>query len=100
MFWHDGPSLSNHSYILMMVAVMYDPAIHLTDLEYKEKYGININVQASVEKPHLYLLARCPSSDQQILYSDTRLEDIISLKDDIEISEGIFLKDTIRAFKR
>ena len=33
MMWHDSSSLSNHSHILMMVSVMYDPAVFLTDRE-------------------------------------------------------------------
>ena len=81
MFWHDGSTVSNHGHLLMMVAVMYDPAVFYTDDEYKAKYGDNINVQATIEKPHFYLLARCPSSDQQIMYSDTRMEDIIIKKE-------------------
>ena len=43
----------------MMVACLYDPAVFLTDDECKEKYNMEVNVQ----KPELYMLARCQSSD-------------------------------------
>ena len=38
-FWHDGSTLSNHGHLLMMI-VMYDPAIFYTSQEYKEKTGM------------------------------------------------------------
>ena len=56
---YDGSSLSNHGHLLMMVACLYDPAVFLTDDECKEKYNMEVNVQ----KPELYMLARCQSSD-------------------------------------
>ena len=39
-FWHDGSTLSNHGHLLMMIVVMYDPAIFYTSQEYKEKTGM------------------------------------------------------------
>ena len=92
MFWHDGSTLSNHSHLLMMVCVMYDPAIYFTDKEFFEIHKEKINIQALVERPNLYLLARCPSNDQQIMYADVRLEDILSLNYDIPTPSGIPIK--------
>ena len=54
---------------------MYDPAIFLTDEEYYKTKHIKTNIQAQFESPHLYLLERCPSNDQE----EDRLEDIIFL---------------------
>ena len=79
MMWHDFATVSGHSYLLMMIVCMYDPACYLTDSEYEQKYNISSNAQAIVEKPTIYILAQCPSNDQQILYSQERLEDIIAL---------------------
>lgn len=31
--WHDHTSVANHGYLLFLVGVSYDPAIHLTDKE-------------------------------------------------------------------
>ena len=35
-----------------------------------------VSVQELVEKPHVYMLVRCPSTDAQHAYVSTRLEDI------------------------
>ena len=77
MIWHDGSTINAHSYLLIMISYLYDPACHLTDKEFKNKYGINTNVQSIVE---IYLLSRYPPNDQQILYSKERFEDLFELK--------------------
>ena len=56
-------------------------------------------VQSIVEKPSLYISGRCPSNDQQPLYSDIRLEDISLLRENLEISDGIPIRDKMRIFK-
>ena len=99
MFWHDGSTISNHSHILVMVSCLYDPAIFLTDEEYSKSNGVLANLQAIVEKPFLYILARSPSTDQQLLYSDERLADILKIKKPIQTPDGIPIYDTVRAFK-
>ncbi|XP_047129004.2 uncharacterized protein LOC124809199 [Hydra vulgaris] len=99
MFWHDGSSLSNHGHILMLISVMYDKAIFFNNDEYYEKYGEKINIQAIVEKPFLYILARCPSNDEQLEYRNLRIEDIISLKYPIIVNNDIEIFDVLRIFK-
>ena len=37
--WHDGSTISNHSHLLFVVKCLYDPAVYLTNEEYKEKTG-------------------------------------------------------------
>ena len=37
MFWHDGSTLANHSYILMTVAAVYDPAGYFRDEQFFRK---------------------------------------------------------------
>ena len=49
---------------------LYDLAVFLSDDECKEKYNMEVNVQSEVEKPELYMLARCQSNDNQLLYSE------------------------------
>ena len=39
-------------------------AVFLTDEEYEQKYHTSLDIQSVVEKPQVYLLARCPSNDQ------------------------------------
>ena len=55
MMWHDCATVGGHSYLLMMIAWMYDPACYLTDNEYEQKYNISSDVQAIVEKPIIYI---------------------------------------------
>lgn len=99
IFWHDGSTISNHGHLLMMVTCLYDQAIHLNDDQYEKKYGVKCSVQSMVEKPELYLLARCPSNDQQILYCDTRMEDVLDLKTPVTTENGINITDVMRFFK-
>ena len=61
--------------------------------------GLKKSVQTEVEKPFPYLLARCPSSGQQLMYSETRLEDMIAWnKKECEVN-GVTILDKIRFFK-
>ena len=64
---HDGSTLSSYSYLLMMVSIMYDTAVFLTNEEYEQNYHTSLDIQSTVGKPQVYLLVRCPSNDQQIL---------------------------------
>ena len=98
MFWHDGSTISNHSHLMIMVACMFDPAVHLTDQEYFNLYGKHTNFQSVIEKPYLSILARCRSNDSQLLYSFERLDDILNLKDDAE-HNGKSVHDLARIFK-
>ena len=50
----------------------------MTDIEFKERHGVVINVQSMVENPEIYILARYPSNNQQILYCEDRYEDLLS----------------------
>ena len=88
-FWHDGSTIGNHSHLLITVNVLYDPASFLSDDEYCLKYKKNINVQATIEEPQLYLLARCPSNDQQILYSEERITDLFKMQRPTNVPKGL-----------
>ena len=100
IFWHDGSTiyLYSHSHILAMVSCLYDPAVFLTNEEYSKSNGVLVNFQAIVEKPFLYILARSPFTDQQLLYSDERLADTLNIKNPIQTPDGIQIYDTVRAF--
>ena len=37
ILWHDASSLANHGHLVFMVHTLYDPAIHLTNEEYRKK---------------------------------------------------------------
>ena len=99
IFWHDGSSLSSHSHILIMVSCLYNTAAFVTDKENFKSEGSLINTQARIEKPFLYLMARSPSPNQQLLYSDKRLNDILEIKKPLTKTDGIEINDIVRAFK-
>ena len=82
-----------------MVSYLYDPAVFLTDEEYSKSNGVLVNLQAIVEKPFLYILARSPFTDQQLLYWDERLGDPLNIKNPIQTPDGTQIYDTVRAFK-
>ena len=98
MFWHDGSSISNHSHLMIMVSCMFDPVVYLTDDEYFKIHGKPVNVQSIVEKPYLYILARCHPDDSQLLYSSERLDDLLNLNEDVEYNNKQ-IRDIVRAFK-
>ena len=98
MIWHDASCLANHGHLVFMVHTLYDPAIHLTDEEYKIKTGKSVNVQSIIEKPELYIVARCKSNDEQLAYVETRTACMLDLRDKLSI-EGIDICDRIKLFK-
>ena len=54
---------------MMMVLCMYDDRAFIIDQEYQSEPGYLQNVQSIVKKPYIHLLARCPSDDHELLYS-------------------------------
>ena len=55
---------------------MYDPAIHLSDAEARVQYGKDVDVQATVERPYLYMLVQSSSSiEDQIKFVPARHDD-------------------------
>ena len=56
-------------------------------------------MQANVESPEIYILARCPATDQQLMYSEIRLEDIKEFSTTPAVMKGVEIKDNLRFFK-
>ena len=86
--WHDGSTIRNHGHVLSMVAEVYDKAIHYTDEEVLRNKGKKIDGQSTIEKPEIYILARCPSSSKLTAYSETRMEDLK------ELCKGLSFRNT------
>ena len=63
------------------------------------KVSKNINVQATIKEPQLYLLARCSSTNQQILYSEERITDLFRMLKPIQFPNGVMINDIARFFK-
>lgn len=68
--------LSQSGMMLFLVREIYDPAIHLTNKEYHNKYGIpNSQVQSQIEIPQLYMMGMTGGTDvDQLEFSSTRRE--------------------------
>ena len=58
-----------------------------------------IIIQAEVEKSSLHIMARCPSNEQQLLYVEERMNDILNLNEDLVLPGGITIYDPFWIFK-
>ena len=99
MIWHDLSTVANHSHLVFMVACLYDPACFYTDAEYEQLTGRKMNIQAIVETPSVYIVARSSSSDkEQLCYVETRLECLQDLSEPLTCKSGIEVNDKMRFF--
>lgn len=83
-----------------MISTLYDPAVFLTNQEYREKYSERplVDIQSAVERPYLYILGQSKSSDlDQLFYTSTRLDDLLSLSSPTN-HKGIEIYDNLRVF--
>ena len=81
---------------MCLVPCLYDPAEFYANKEYKVKTGKNVNIQKEIERPELYLIARCSSSDhEQLLYAEPCLPCIQDLGKNVEMN-GIEYTDKVR----
>uniref|UniRef100_A0A7M5X6F1 Uncharacterized protein n=1 Tax=Clytia hemisphaerica TaxID=252671 RepID=A0A7M5X6F1_9CNID len=97
--WHDTSPIVGSSHFLVTLSCVYDQALFYLDDEYYEKTGERTSVQANVEYPEVYILARCPATDQQLMYGDLRLEDIEELSTMPVMLKGVQVNDHFRFFK-
>ena len=97
LVWHDHSTLSNYGHMLFCLRELYDPAIHLTNNEAKAKLGKDVDVQATVEKPHLYILGQSGSSiEEQMKFVKTRQDDLKLIRQTITTDERIEVVDEMR----
>ena len=71
LIWHDHSSIASSGFMPFLVREVYDPAVHLTSEEYKERHGgKGVNVQSTIEAPHLYMsgASHAKDSDQLVFY--------------------------------
>ena len=98
MIWLDNSTVANHGYLLCLVTCLYDPAVFYTNDEYKAITGKYVDIQKEIEKPEVHYIARCSSGDEeQLTYSETRLEYVQQLKSNIKI-EDVQYEDKMRFF--
>ena len=99
MIWGDNSTLLNHGHLLLTVSSVYDEALYHNNEEMKAMGKGNIDVQSVVEKPHVYILGRCGSSEvDQLAYINTRKACLQSLDTKITTSNGVEITDIVRFF--
>ncbi|CAG2211878.1 unnamed protein product [Mytilus edulis] len=99
-FWHDHSDVLNHTFVSFMLSIIYDKALYLTNEEYKAKFPerSNLDVQSVVERPHLYILGRSKSTnDEQLSFVAERVKDLMNLVQPTCI-RGIQITDELRIF--
>jgi hypothetical protein len=97
--WHDLSTLSNHSHLVFMVTLLYDPAVYYTNEEFKIKTKQEVDVQAKVEVPQVHIIARSSSADsEQLAYIETRTECLCKLTDPISTESGNEVTDVMQFF--
>lgn len=99
MTWHDLSTVANHSHLVFMITCLYDTACFYTDSEYEQLTGKQICVQAKVETPSVYIVARSSSSDkEQLCYVETREECLQDLSEPLTCESGIKVHDKMKFF--
>ena len=99
MMWHDNSTVANHGFLVCLTSVMYDPALFLTNDEYHQKTGKEVDVQTMVKKPEVHFVARCRSSEEeQMAYSETRMSCIKQMAQNVTTPDGVEVQDTLTFF--
>lgn len=97
MVWHDHSTIANSGFMLFLLRELYDPAVHLTNKEYKQNHGIQVDVQSKIEAPHLYMLGVSGSGDaDQLMFVPTRRECLHELSETVVTSQGVHINDVMR----
>ena len=75
---------------------VYDTAVYYTNEEYYAKYHKKVDIQAAVESPKMYIIVRCSRTDyEQLVYVETRLEDLHELNDKVKTKGGQEINDVV-----
>ncbi len=97
--WADHSCITSHSYFLVMVSVMYDPAVFITDEEYRVKFKVAKSVQSLVEVPRIYILGLSDATEvEQAMYYEPIHQDLLKLDQPVYTEDNIAYSDTLRFF--
>ena len=97
LLWHDHSTIANYGHMLFCIRELYDPAIHVTRKEILEKTGKDVDVQATVEEPQLYILGQSRSTvEDQMRFIPTRQEDLRDFKNPSITESGVEIWDVMR----
>ena len=96
---NDHADVLGRGYLMEVLQVVYDPAIHVTDEEYQEANGVRINVQSAVEVPIIRLFAISGSSEEEYLHcTEDRLSDLKDIQQPLARLTGDDLHDKLVGF--
>lgn len=56
----------------------------------------NIDVQAVIEEPEVYIVGQCRAKDDQFMYIDTRIECMMAIENTLISKNGSEITDKIR----
>lgn len=94
---HDHSTIANYGHMLFCVRELYDPAIYVTRQGMLEMTGSDVDVQATVEEPQLYILGQSRSSvEDQMKFIPTRQEDLRDLRYPTVTGSGVEVWDIMR----
>ena len=102
LIWHDHSSIASSGFMLFLVREVFDPAVHLTNQEQKEKQGgKGVDVQSVIEAPHLYMLGAAGAKDSdQLAFIPTNRQCLKELKfTEVQVpdkTERVELKEKMR----
>ena len=58
LLWHDHSTIANYGHMLFWMRELYDSVIHVARQEILEMTGKDVEVQATIEEPQLYILGQ------------------------------------------
>ena len=98
--WHDHASILGTGFVLVTVGIIFDPAVFLSDVEYKAKARKVADIQQIVEEPniHVIVLGSSSAEDQASIIPD-RVDCLLDMAEPSTISNGVVIHDELRFFK-
>ena len=98
--WHDHASILGTGFVLVTVGIIFDPAVFLSDVEYKAKARKVADIQQIVEEPniHVIVLGSSSAEDQASIIPD-RVDCLLDMAEPLTTSNGVVIHDELRFFK-
>ena len=88
--WSNHSSITDLLYFMVMVQVIYDPAVFLTDAEYQTKFKTSKRVQSLIEIPRIYILGVTDTTGiDQAKYNEAIHQDLLKLDQPVYTQSNI-----------
>ena len=98
--WHDHATILKMGFLMITIHTLYDPAVFLTDEEYKQKYPnhLPVSVQSEVEQPEVYMSLGRSSVEDQAAVVGVRTDCLHDLSLPLDAGNEIKVRDKLRYF--